>query len=349
MKKKTIIVITITVLLILSILSITIIFFNPFIKIKLNGAQEITLEVNQKYKEKGVKISGTKNKHSISGKVNNKKIGKYKITYKIKFLKTTKEITRIINVVDTTKPTITLVGNDITIYQNEEYIEPGYTINDNYDKNPKINIDNKLDNKISGSYTITYKVTDSSNNSTTVKRIVTVKEKQIKKENGITYINGILLVNKKYSLPNTYNPGINQTAHNELINLQNDAQKNGHNIPLISGFRSYSRQATLYNNYVARDGYELADTYSAKPGHSEHQTGLAFDVGTLDNNYGNTEAGKWLANNCHKYGFIIRYLAGKENITGYQYEPWHIRYVGKEHAKTIYEKQITLEEYLGVN
>ena len=349
MKKKIIITIIITSLLLVVTSLITLIFYNPFIKIKIKGQKEITLEVNTKYKEEGVKITGTKNKYSTTGKVNTKKLGQYKITYKITAFKTKKTTTRIINVVDTTKPTITLKGNDITLYQNEEYVEPGYTTSDNYDKNPKVTIDNQIDNKKIGNYTITYKVTDSSNNTTTIKRNITVKEQKITKENGITYINGIMLVNKKYSLPSTYNPGVNQTALNELTNLQNEAQKAGHNIPLISSFRSYSRQTTLYNNYVAKDGYELADTYSAKPGHSEHQTGLAFDVGALDNNYGNTNAGKWLANNCYKYGFIIRYLKGKENITGYQYEPWHIRYVGKEHAKIIYEKQITLEEYLGVN
>jgi D-alanyl-D-alanine carboxypeptidase len=119
-------------------------------------------------------------------------------------------------------------------------------------------------------------------------------------------------------------------------------------MPLVSGFRSYSRQKTIYNNYVAIDGVTKADTYSARPGHSEHQTGLAFDVGAIDDNYGNTAAGKWLANNAHKYGFIIRYPKGKTHITGYKYEPWHIRYIGTNHATTIYNKQITLEEYLNV-
>ena len=119
-------------------------------------------------------------------------------------------------------------------------------------------------------------------------------------------------------------------------------------MPIISGFRSYGTQSRLYNNYVARDGEAKANTYSAKPGQSEHQTGLAFDVGALDDNYGNTAAGRWLSENAHKYGFIIRYMKGKENITGYQYEPWHIRYVGETVAADIYSKGLTLEEYLGV-
>ena len=101
-----------------------------------------------------------------------------------------------------------------------------------------------------------------------------------------------MLVNKKYSLPSTYNPGVNQTALNELTNLQNEAQKAGHNIPLISSFRSYNRQTTLYNNYVARDGKAEADRYSARPGHSEHQTGLAFDLNSLEQSFENTKEGK---------------------------------------------------------
>lgn len=189
---------------------------------------------------------------------------------------------------------------------------------------------------------------DSSANKSVAIRKVTVKKKEVKVESGITYINGIMLVNKKYALPSTYNPGINPTANQALKSLQAGASAAGHNIPLVSGFRSYSRQTTLYNNYVARDGVAKADTYSARPGHSEHQSGLAFDVGAIDDNYGNTPAGIWLKDNCHKYGFIIRYLKGKEHITGYKYEPWHIRYIGVDHATAIYNQQITLEEYLGV-
>ena len=339
------------ILLVVLILSIILIYLyaNPFIQLKLNG-KDTTIEVNTKYKEKGVKIKGTNNKYTISGKVNTKKLGTYTITYKVTHLKTTKKITRTVKVVDTTPPTITLTGGDIEIYLNEDYNEPGYNATDNYDKDitSKVKIDNPIDKTKTGEYTITYTVKDTSKNKTSVNRKVTVKENIKKTENGLTYINGILIVNKKYSLPSNYNPGVDQTASNALKELQQGASNAGYSMPLLSGFRSYSRQETLYNNYVARDGQALADTYSAKPGHSEHQSGLAFDVGKLDNNYGETAAGKWLKENAHHYGFIIRYLKGKENITGYQYEPWHIRYVGKDHAKKIYEQGITLEEYLNI-
>lgn len=164
----------------------------------------------------------------------------------------------------------------------------------------------------------------------------------------LTYINGILVVNKKYSVPSTYSPGINPTAYNAYIALKNAANAAGFNMPLISGYRSYQTQTNLYNSYVAQYGESIANTFSAKPGQSEHQTGLAFDVGSIDNNYGNTSAGIWLAQNAHKYGFIIRYPKGKESITGYQYEPWHIRYLGTSVATDIYNKGVCLEEYLGI-
>ena len=344
-KKKNLILIPIiiTIILLLTVL-IIFIFFNPLIKIKLIGKDE-TIEVFTKYKDKGVKIEGTKNKVKITNKVNTNKLGTYTITYKITHLKTTKIIKRKVKVVDTTKPEITLQGNEVTIYQNDTYNEPGYTATDNYDKDitSKVKVTNNIDNKKAGTYEVTYSVNDSSKNKIEIKRKVNVIEKT--KTPG-TYIKGILIVNKKYSLPANYNPGVDQTAAAALKQLQQAASTAGHNIPLISGFRSYSRQQTLYNNYVARDGQALADTYSARPGQSEHQTGLAFDVGKLDDNYGSTPAGIWLKENCHKYGFIIRYPKGKESITGYQYEPWHIRYVGVDHATKIMNQNITLEEYL---
>lgn len=344
-KKNNLILISIIITIILILIALIIfIFFNPLIKIKLIGKDE-TIEVFTKYKDKGVKIEGTKNKVKITNKVNTNKLGTYTITYKITHLKTTKIIKRKIKVVDTTKPEITLQGNEVTIYQNDTYNEPGYTATDNYDKDitSKVKVTNNIDNKKTGTYEVTYSVSDSSKNKTEIKRKVNVIEKP--KTQG-TYIKGILIVNKKYSLPANYNPGVDQTASTALKQLQQAASTAGHNIPLISGFRSYSRQQTLYNNYVARDGQALADTYSARPGQSEHQTGLAFDVGKLDDNYGSTPAGIWLKENCHKYGFILRYPKGKESITGYQYEPWHIRYVGVEHATKIMNQNITLEEYL---
>lgn len=166
--------------------------------------------------------------------------------------------------------------------------------------------------------------------------------------NGITYIDGVLIVNKTYSLPENYNPGVDATAENAFKKMQSAAAAEGLNIYISSGFRSYEYQSGLYERYANRDGYAAADRYSARPGHSEHQTGLAFDLNTIDDSFADTREGKWVAENCHKYGFIIRYPKGKEDITGYMYESWHIRYLGVDMATKVYESGKTLEEYFGI-
>lgn len=160
-----------------------------------------------------------------------------------------------------------------------------------------------------------------------------------------TYLKGVLLVNKQYALPRSYG-GANGEANAALRQLQAGAENAGFSMPLLSGFRSFETQDKLYRRYAATDGVAAANTYSAWPGHSEHQTGLAFDVGKISNGFGNTPAGRWLAAHAHEYGFIIRYPKGKESITGYQYEPWHIRYLGVKTATAVYESGLCLEEYL---
>ncbi len=179
----------------------------------------------------------------------------------------------------------------------------------------------------------------------------TSKGYEIKKVKGLYYIKGILIANKTYSLPSTYAPGDLLSEFTiAFTKMKNDAAKEGITLTVVSGYRSYTRQTTLYNNYVARDGKVNADTYSARPGHSEHQTGLAADLNLVDTSFENTKAGKWLAKNCYKYGFILRYPKGKESITGYIYEPWHFRFIGDE-SENLYNNGnwISLEEYLGID
>lgn len=166
---------------------------------------------------------------------------------------------------------------------------------------------------------------------------------------GITYVNGILVANKTYSLPPDYNPGVNPDAQAAFNEMAGAAANEGLNIYISSGFRSYDYQAGLYQRYVNRDGQAAADTYSARPGHSEHQTGLAFDLNTISDSFANTPEGQWVAVHCHEYGFILRYPADKEEITGYKYEPWHLRYLGVEQATAVAESGLCLEEYLGID
>lgn len=164
-----------------------------------------------------------------------------------------------------------------------------------------------------------------------------------------TYINGILIVNKTYPLPESYAPGcLSSDTDAAFKKMAADAYAEGLTLWVQSGYRSYDLQKDLYNRYVSRDGQAAADTYSARPGHSEHQSGLAFDLNTIDDSFANTAEGQWVAQNCHKYGFIVRYPKGKEYLTGYQYEPWHLRYLGVDTATAVYESGLCLEEYLGI-
>lgn len=185
------------------------------------------------------------------------------------------------------------------------------------------------------------------------------------------YDDKLLIVNKERSLPSNWMPRdlvqvsvpyrgrpearyMRKEAADALARLFTKAKKDNINIIAMSGFRSYELQKNIYNNNVAQNGYARASMESAYPGKSEHQTGLAMDISSpsvgysLKQSFGNTREGKWLKENAAEFGFIIRYPQGKETITGYIYEPWHIRYVGREVAVEIMRRGITLEEYFGL-
>lgn len=164
-------------------------------------------------------------------------------------------------------------------------------------------------------------------------------------KDGVTYVGGVLLANKQYSLPKSYGDGLDSEAYTAYIRMK---RASGYEMKIVSGFRSYTKQESTFAYWASIDGEEVASTYSARPGHSEHQTGLAMDITSLSQSYGKTAEGKWLAANCHEYGFIIRYPKNKTDITGYMYEPWHVRYLGNSTAKLVHDSGLTLEEFLGV-
>lgn len=181
---------------------------------------------------------------------------------------------------------------------------------------------------------------------------------------GLTVISGILLVNKNHPLPADYAPDYTNGA-GQSTSLQGEAEAaaeaflaaanaQGNSMYVLSGYRSYNVQASLFANYAAIHGEEKANTFSARAGQSEHQTGLSFDVGDAQHSGYNLQTSidqfpgvQWMMQHCAEYGFILRYPEGKEDITGYQYEPWHYRYVGVEAATAIMASGLTLEEYLG--
>ncbi|MGP4076494.1 M15 family metallopeptidase [Halobacillus sp. K22] len=181
-----------------------------------------------------------------------------------------------------------------------------------------------------------------------------------------------VVVNKNRKLPEGYTPQdltipdvpfyfdeelpkkhMRKEAADALEKLFQAAEKAGQDLVAASGYRSYERQKTLFEGYIEEYGEEKAKTFSARPGTSEHQTGLAMDVTSakmsfkLDESFRETEEGAWLAEHAHEYGFIIRYPEGKQDITGYTYEPWHLRYVGKDISSDIHKSEETLEEFFG--
>ena len=181
-----------------------------------------------------------------------------------------------------------------------------------------------------------------------------------------------VIVNKEYPISSGYKPDdlvvpdvdfsfdyedekryLRKEAAEALEDMFSDAGENGHILLATSGFRSYGRQTTLYNYNLMQKGYEYTNIYSAKPGTSEHQTGWAIDItcdsadGKLTVEFANTKEGKWVAKNCYKYGFVLRYPKDKEKVTQYGYEPWHFRYVGYSLAKYLTENNLTLDEYYG--
>ena len=174
---------------------------------------------------------------------------------------------------------------------------------------------------------------------------------------GVTYLvideYEMVLVNKQYHLPEDYGDGITPAAQAAYDQMASDAAGAGHPIWIVSGFRSYSLQKSIFESNAAAVGEENANTFSARPGESEHQTGLAFDIlgsetSTLTEDFGDTPTFAWLEENAANYGFIIRYLKDKTWATGYIYEPWHFRYVGVELAHIFVESGLSVEEYAGL-
>lgn len=373
MKKKVKIIIFISVLVVV-ILIIGGIYLNSK-RLVLEYEHNIEVDVNEKLYNLDA-IKNIKNGKIITKRelVNTTKLGKVKVTFQVEnFFKKRVKYKYIVNVVDKEAPKIIFkneleseIGEDIDLLKD-------VMVEDNSKENITPQVEGEYDINKSGDYKLYYIAEDTSGNKAKEEFILHIKEKNIEKQitsndnqgttsfttskgfkgvtkNGVTYIEGYLVVNKTYTLPSSYGNGLTNATTEAFNKMQAAAKVDGLNIYISSGFRSYSYQKTLYNNYVNRDGVTAADTYSARAGHSEHQSGLAFDVNTINDSFANTEEGKWLNDNCYKYGFILRYPKGKSDETGYQYEPWHFRYVGVELAEKLYNNGnwITVEDYFGI-
>jgi len=296
-------------------------------------------------------------------------------TYEGKFKYNDEDISVKLEVIDDESPVIEDI-DDITITVGDTIdLLSKVKVTDNSKDDLDIKIIGEYDNNKVGTYDLSVSVIDKGNNESSRDFKLIVKEKpkvvsvslttdidvdlsgtsskgyEIKRVNGNYYVKDILIANKTYALSSSYNPGGLTSEFNTAFNKMKEAAKeDGVSIWVVSGFRSYSYQTALYNGYVKNYGKASADTFSARAGHSEHQTGLAADLNDISDSFGNTKAGIWLSNNCYKYGFILRYPKGKQSITGYIYEPWHFRYIGDE-AVNLYNNGdwITLEEYLGID
>ncbi len=305
------------VLIIISLIVIGITFYLRNIKYIFKLEDKVTININDNINPKDY-IKEMKNVNVYYDKIDTSKAGTFKIKYTVR----TK-----LNIKHNYYLEVTVIDN--RVYEEKEKVE--------VKKEEPVNEKEVVNNTTSNTGTSS-------------------KGYKIEVKNSVTYVNGILIANKTYSLPSTYNPGglTSETskAANEMFAA---AASVGFNMWAQSGFRSYTTQQKLYNRYAARDGKAKADTYSARPGHSEHQTGLAFDVCAknkpcINSDFNNTAEAKWLSMNAHLYGFILRYPQGKTSETGYLYESWHFRYVGKELASILYNNGdwITLENYLGI-
>ena len=373
MKKKVKIIIVISVLVVV-ILIIGGIYLNSK-RLALEYENNIEVDINEKLYNLDA-IKNIKNGKIITERelVNTTKLGKVKVSFQVEnFFKRRVKYIYIVNVVDKEAPKI-IFKNELESEIGEEIdLLKDVTVEDNSKENITPEVEGVYDINKSGVYKLYYTAEDTSGNKAKEEFVLHIKEKNVEKQitsndnqgatffttskgfkgvtkNGVTYIDGYLIVNKTYTLPSSYGNGLTNVTIEAFNKMQAAAKVDGLNIYISSGFRSYSYQKTLYNNYVNRDGVTVADTYSARAGHSEHQSGLAFDVNTINDSFANTEEGKWLNDNCYKYGFILRYPKGKSDETGYQYEPWHFRYVGVELAEKLYNNGnwITVEDYFGI-
>lgn len=373
MKKKVKIIIVISILVVV-ILIIGGIYLNSK-RLVLEYENNIEVDINEKLYNLDA-IKNIKNGKIITERelVNTTKLGKVKVSFQVEnFFKRRVKYRYIVNVVDKEAPKI-IFKNELESEIGEEIdLLKDVTVEDNSKENITPEVEGEYDINKSGDYKLYYTAEDTSGNKTKEEFVLHIKEKNSGKQitsndnqgttsfttskgfkgvtkNGVTYIDGYLIVNKTYTLPSSYGNGLTNVTIEAFNKMQAAAKVDGLNIYISSGFRSYSYQKTLYNNYVNRDGVTAADTYSARAGHSEHQSGLAFDVNTINDSFANTEEGKWLNDNCYKYGFILRYPKGKSDETGYQYEPWHFRYVGVELAEKLYNNGnwITVEDYFGI-
>ena len=340
-------------------------------RLKVTLKEELTAEINSEI-TLGSFVESIVNGEVLNGEeaVNTTELGEQELTLNLKNKDDEEEKYPFkIKIIDTEAPTIE-AKKEITSYVSKDVnLLEGVKVTDNSKEEITAKVVGEYDKNKVGNYKLKLEATDSSGNtgeydftlniiSDPNNRVFTTsKGYSAKVVDGITYVDGVLIANKTYSLPSSYAPGLLSQTKEAFNKLKNDASALGYDFYIGSGYRSYWDQKVIYNNYVSWDGQANADTYSARPGHSEHQSGLAFDIcdhnvaACITSAFDSTEQAKWLNDNCYKYGLIIRYPQGKTSQTGYIYESWHLRYVGVDLATKVYNggDWITLEAYYGID
>ncbi len=355
------------------------VFFLYYGKIELTYKEEVTYWLHEEvslYELVKVKRGNIVNEDYM---LDTSKVDVYKISFRVRHLWREKDYEMKVNIIDTEAPKIEYEKNLSTALGIEIDLLENVHVTDNSGEDIIIHIEGTYDFNKVGVYTLTYVARDSSGNETRETFLLEVMNKPIQNnkpiqekpvqadpvedvtfttskgfqgviKEGVTYVEGILIVNKTYALPSTYGSGLDKEVLAHFEEMKGAATLEGLHVYLSSGFRSFATQEKLYTNYVLRDGVEKADTYSARAGHSEHQSGLAFDVNQINDTFHDSPEAIWLSNHCYQYGFILRYPKGKTNETGYKYESWHFRYVGVDLATKLYNNGdwITLEDYFGL-
>ena len=379
MKTKTKVIITAIILIIIGLLCGVGYYFysSKTLLVKIDNNIEVSIN-NEVYNTDYIKVIANGEIITKKEQIDTTKVGEQVITIKVRdYFNKEKEYSYKLNVYDKESPVITFKKEHTTEYNTKIDLLKDVEAVDNSNEEITVTIEGEYDITKSNIYKLYYVAKDSTGNETREEFSLKVKEKPVQNtsssntssptqpdkefttskgfkgytKNGMTYIDGILIANKTYSLPSTYKPGgLTSTTNEAFKKMQAAAKLDGISLVIKSGYRSYATQKSTYNYYVSRDGKTKADTYSARPGHSEHQTGLAMDLNIINDTFHNTKEAKWLASNCYKYGFILRYPKGKTNETGYKYESWHFRYVGVDLATKLYNNGdwITLESYFGI-
>lgn len=301
---------------------------------------------------------------SQDASIDTTKLGVQTVTVMLSFDGSESEYTFEVTVADTTPPVIQAPALTYLITGSQTDLITQMGVIDNSGETPELQVTGEYDASVPGDYPLTVTATDSSGNegtATTTLRVVDMASAP----NNLTYTtatghtllikdqmatcDGVLMVNKTFSLPADFAPGLTAETYTNYTQMRDAAEKDGIYLYTQYGYRSYYAQEGVFWTAANQDATK-AETTQPRAGFSEHQSGLALDLNSEDVAFGDTNEGKWLAAHCWEYGFIMRYPKGADSFTGYSYMPWHVRYVGKDLAKILYNdgNWLSLEEYFGL-